>query len=40
VMSFLLDQTRVTSICRKVMTLQAASKDVDDDIDNKLQCFC
>ncbi len=32
-MSFWLDQTRVTSICIKVMTLQAASKDIDDDMD-------
>jgi hypothetical protein len=36
VMSFWLDQTRVTSICIKVMTLQATSKDIDDDMDKTL----
>jgi hypothetical protein len=35
-MSFLLDQTKVTSICIKGMTLQAASKDINDDMDKKL----
>jgi len=32
VMSFWLDQTRVTFIFIKVMTLQAISKDINDDM--------
>jgi hypothetical protein len=32
-MSFWLDQTKVIFICIKVITLQAASKDINDDMD-------
>jgi len=38
-MSFFLDQIRVTSICIKVMTLQATIKDIDDDMDKKKLMF-
>jgi hypothetical protein len=38
-MSFWLNRTRVTFICIKVMTLQAISKDINDDMDKKNLMF-
>jgi hypothetical protein len=38
-MSLWLDQTRVTSICIKVMTLQAANKNINDDMDKNVIMF-